>query len=184
MGAAHVTPSAAFRVLVVIGLVLLVQSTVGLDIRIAGAHPELGWLLPIVAGLLGGPEVGAVVGFVAGMAVDLFLPTPFGLTALVGCVLGALAGWAPASSGPIGLLGPWTAPVVALAGSAGAVMLYAVLGAVLGQDQMLRVDLGAVIGVVAVVNALAVVPVRRMMRWGLGLTGSSRSARSAAGAPW
>lgn len=178
------TPSAIFRVAVVIGVVLLVQSTVGLDLRIAGAHPELAWLLPIVAGLSAGPEAGAIVGFVAGMAVDLFLPTPFGLTALVGCLLGALAGWAPTSSGPLGLLGPWTAPVVALAGSAGAVMLYAVLGAVLGQEQMLRVDLGAVVGVVAVVNGLAVVPVNRLMRWGLGSTGSARGPRSAAGAPW
>jgi hypothetical protein len=55
---------------------------------------------------------------------------------------------------------------------------------VLGQEQMLRVDLGAVVGVVAVVNGLAVVPVNRLMRWVLGSTGSARGPRSAAGAPW
>ena len=59
--------------------VLLVQSTVGLDITVAGAHPDIMLLLPVAAGMAAGPEEGAVVGFVAGMAADLLLPTPFGL---------------------------------------------------------------------------------------------------------
>ena len=41
---------------------------------------------------MGGPEAGAWVGFTAGLATDLFLPTPFGLSALVGCVLGFVTG--------------------------------------------------------------------------------------------
>ena len=52
--------------------------------RIGGAHPDLLWLLPITAALLDGPETGAIVGFWSGLAFDLVLPTPFGLSALVG----------------------------------------------------------------------------------------------------
>jgi hypothetical protein len=73
--------------------------------------------------------------------------------------------------------------LVALAGSAGAAMLYAVLGAVLGQEQMLRVDLGAIGAVVAVTNAVALLPVSRLMRWGIGAAGVD-STRTPAGAPW
>jgi hypothetical protein len=177
------TVSGAARLAVVIVIVLLVQSTVGLDLRIAGAHPELGWLLPIAAGLWGDAELGAEVGFVAGMATDLFLPTPFGLSALVGCLLGFAVGRILSPAGPFGGLGWGARLLVALTGSAAAAMLYAVLGAVLGQEQMLRVDLGAVVGVVAVTNALALVPVSRLMRWGVGSAGAG-GTRFRAGAPW
>ena len=72
------------RVGLVVLLLLLVQSTVILSIDLGGMHPDILWLLPITAALLAGPETGAVVGFWAGLAFDLVLPTPFGLGALVG----------------------------------------------------------------------------------------------------
>ena len=49
-------------------------------------------LLPIAAGYAAGPDRGAVFGFFAGLVADLFLPTPFGLSALVGCLLGYATG--------------------------------------------------------------------------------------------
>ena len=76
----------------VIFVVLMVQQTVMVALRIGGAHPDLLWLLPITAALLDGPETGAIVGFWAGLAFDLVLPTPFGLSALVGCLLGLRRG--------------------------------------------------------------------------------------------
>ena len=76
------------RALLLVVVTLLVQSTIVLDLPIGGAHPELMVLLPVAAGIVGGPEEGAVMGFVAGLAADLLLPTPFGLTALVGCLVG------------------------------------------------------------------------------------------------
>ena len=50
--------------------------------------PDIMVLLPIVAGIIGGPARGATIGFGTGLVSDLFLPTPFGLSALVGCLLG------------------------------------------------------------------------------------------------
>jgi rod shape-determining protein MreD len=175
------TLRSAPRIGLVVAVVLLAQGTVGLDLRIAGVHPELQWLLPIAAGLAAGPEEGAVIGFVTGLATDLFLPTPLGLTALVGCLLGVAVGRATAG---LSDRGRTVSVVAALTGSAGAVMLYAVLGAVLGQDQILKVDLGAVVGVVAVTNGLLVLPVVRMVRWALGSERTSRRRTLASGARW
>jgi rod shape-determining protein MreD len=169
------------RLAVVLLGTLLVQFTLGLDISIAGAHPDLTWLLPICAALSAGAEAGALVGFSTGLAVDLLLPTPFGLSALVGCLLGFSVGVATRA---VDRTVWWLPPVAALAGSAAAVMLYAVLGAVLGQQQFLKVDLGAVVAVVALTNAVLSWPAMRVMGWAVaadsrrgrlaGLAGSRR----------
>jgi len=170
-----------FRTLLVVLLVLLVQSTIGLDIRVAGAHPDLMLLLPIAAGLALGPEEGAVMGFVAGMAADLLLPTPFGLSALVGCLVGFGVG---SMTGRITEGIWWLKSLVALAASAAAVMLYAVLGAVLGQEQFLNDDLIAVVTVVSVVNALLAPAAVRLVRWALVGSAADDTRSSAAGARW
>lgn len=162
MGADSMTSVRLARLAVVLLGTLLVQYTVGLDIRVAGAHPDVTWLLPICAALCAGPEAGALVGFCTGLASDLLLPTPFGLSALVGCLLGFATGLATRS---LDRTVWWLPPLAAAAGSAVAVMLYAVLGAVLGQEQFLKVDLGAVVAVVAVTNALLAWPAMRVMSW-------------------
>lgn len=176
-----VTGRGVLRTVLVVVLVLLVQSTLGLDITIAGAHPDLMLLLPIAAGIAAGPEEGAVMGFVAGIAADLLLPTPFGLSALVGCVVGCGVGY---STGSIAREVWWLPSVVALAASAAWVMLYAVLGAVLGQGQFLKVDLVAVVAVVAVGNAVLAGPAVRLVGWALSpsLTDGARSR--VAGGRW
>lgn len=161
---------AVLRTVLVIVLVLVVQLTIGLDIRIAGVHPDFMTVLPIAAGLAGGPRRGAVTGFAAGLAADLFLPTPFGLNALVGTLVGFAVGYAPGRSEELWFL----TPLAALSVSAAAVMLYAVLGAVIGQSQMLHVDLGAIVAVVAVGNAVVSVPVRRLVGWAFGETEHER----------
>ena len=62
------------RVALVIFVVLMVQQTIMVALRVGGAHPDLLWLLPITAALLDGPETGAIVGFWSGLAFDLVLP--------------------------------------------------------------------------------------------------------------
>jgi rod shape-determining protein MreD len=181
-----VTARAYFRTVLVIVVTLLIQSTVVLDIRIAGAHPDLMLLLPVAAGLAGDPDQGAIVGFLAGLAADVVLPTPFGLTALVGCIEGFVVGYSVRSASRPGW---WFTSAVALIASAGSVMLYAVLGAILGQEQFLRVDLVAIVCVVAVVNALLAVPALRVMRWALAPSpdsaqGAWTSRAGAAGSRW
>jgi rod shape-determining protein MreD len=152
------------RVALVIFIVLMVQQTVMVALRIGGAHPDLLWLLPITAALLDGPETGAIVGFWTGLCFDLVLPTPFGLSALVGCLLGYVTGSLTTAVDP---RAAWLKPVAALAGSVAADMLFAVLGAILGQGQMVQIDFLSLFLVVGVSSVVLVVPVSRMMRWAL-----------------
>jgi rod shape-determining protein MreD len=159
-----VTVRAALRVALVALLVLLVQTTVILSIRVGGMHPDLLWLLPITAALLAGPETGAIVGFWTGLAFDLVLPTPFGLGALVGCLVGFGTGVATAA---VDREVVWLRPVTAVVGSVAADMLFAVLGAIFGQQQMVQIDFFSLFLVVAISSALLVFPVHRVMRWAL-----------------
>jgi rod shape-determining protein MreD len=158
------TARSLVRLALVIFLVLMVQQTVMLALRVGGAHPDLLWLLPITAALIDGPETGAIVGFWSGLAFDLVLPTPFGLSALVGCLLGFATGTLTAAVDP---RAAWLKPVAALTGSVAADMLFAVLGAVLGQQQMVQVDFLSLFLVVGVSSVVLVLPVSRLMRWAL-----------------
>ena len=150
------------RVTLVVLAFVVVQQTLMVDLRVGIVHPDVMILLPIAAGIVGGPSRGATMGFGAGLVADLFLPTPFGLSALVGCLLGFGVGVATLA---LDRTARWLAPTVALGGSALYVMVYASLGSVLGQPQMLHVDLLRVMVVVAVTNALLVLPAVRMVSW-------------------
>ncbi len=167
---------AVLRVAFVIFVVLMVQQVLMVPLRFGGAHPDLLWLLPITAALLDGPETGAIVGFWAGLAFDLVLPTPFGLSALVGCLLGFAVGSLTAAVDP---RAAWLKPVAAVAGSVAADMLFAVLGAIMGQQQMVQIDFLALALVVAVSSLVLVLPVSRLMRWALAGESNRRSLVSA-----
>jgi rod shape-determining protein MreD len=167
-----VSGRAVLRVALVIFVVLMVQQVLMVPLRIAGAHPDLLWLLPITAALLDGPETGAIVGFWSGLAFDLVLPTPFGLSALVGCLLGFAVGSLTTSVDPRAV---WLKPVAAVAGSVAADMLFAVLGAIMGQQQMVQIDFLALALVVAVSSLVLVLPVNRLMRWALAGETNRRS---------
>jgi rod shape-determining protein MreD len=159
-----VTVRDATRVVLVVLLFIMVQQTLILDLRIGGVHPDIMVLLPIVAGIAGGPGRGATMGFGAGLVADLFLPTPFGLSALVGSLIGFGVGAAVVALDRSAL---WLAPVAALGASALYEGLYAVLGSVLGQPQILHVDLFRIIVVVSVANAVLAYPALRLVTWAL-----------------
>jgi rod shape-determining protein MreD len=172
MGATGMTVRSMARVALVILVVLMVQQTLIVGLRLGGAHADLLWLLPISAALLDGPETGAIVGFWAGLSFDLVLPTPFGLSALVGCLLGYVTG---SLTAPVDPRATWLKPVAALAGSIAADMLFAVLGAILGQGQMVQIDFLALLIVVGVSSVVLILPVNRLMRWALAGENNRRS---------
>jgi rod shape-determining protein MreD len=176
VGTGGVTGRSTLRVALVALLLLVLQSTVLLSVRVGGAHPDIVWLLPITAALLAGPETGAIVGFWSGLAFDLVLPTPFGLGALVGCLLGYAVGAATAA---VDKRAVWLRPVAAVIGGVAADMLFSVLGAIFGQQQMVQINFFSLFVVVALSSALLVIPVNRLMRWALGTEGNRRSLVSA-----
>ncbi len=153
------------RLRAAVGLVaiLLVQETVVPQVRIAGVFPDVVAGLVSVAGLVGGAERGAILGFLAGLGEDLFLQEPFGMSALVytciGFAVGSLAVGTSLSSSRLGT------SLVAAAGSAMAVAGYALVGALLDRPEMLTSRLGPSVGIVALVNFIFGVPLTRMARW-------------------
>ncbi len=152
------------RFVLVVILFEVVQQSVVLDVRIGSVHADVMVLLPILAGVIGGPSRGALMGFGAGLVADLFLPTPYGLSALVGSLVGFGTGAATLS---LNRSAWWLPPVAALAGSAVYEVLYASLGSVLGQPQMLHVDLFRIVAVVSVTNAVLAVPAMRLVAWAM-----------------
>jgi rod shape-determining protein MreD len=154
----------AAKVIVVVLLFLTVQQTLMLDIHVGGVHPDIMVLLPIAAGIVGGPSRGAIMGFGSGLVADLFLPTPFGLSALIGCLVGFGVGL---STVALDRAAWWLPPLAALGASAAYEVAYAAVGSILGQPQMLHVDIVGIVLVVSFVNAVLAVPAVRIVGWAL-----------------
>ena len=121
---------------------LVLQLSVLPWLPLPGATPDLLLLSVVALALVDGPLTGAVVGFSAGLALDLAPPADaaIGRWALVLCLVGYVAGLAEDSLDRSAL-----APLVVVAGAAVAsILLYAGLGAMLGDP---RVDWVAVVAI-------------------------------------
>lgn len=150
------------RVVAVVSLLALVQVTFISQMQIARVAPDTLLLLAVASGVVAGPDRGALVGFAAGLAYDLFLQTPLGLSALVYCVVAYLVGLfqLPLASQPR----LWRAGSVLVASALG-VILWTVTGLMLGQEQLLGVSLPRVVVVVALVNGALSLPALRVAAW-------------------
>lgn len=152
------------RVALVGFVTLLLQVTLISPIDVGGARPDVVLLFAIVAGMETDSERGAVAGFALGLAFDLLLDTPAGLTALTL----TLVGWGVGAAKDAVLRSSWviTLALVAVASMAGT-LLYAGLAVVFGVT-VVAGDLPAIVGVVAVVNALLSRPMRWAVHWAYG----------------
>lgn len=167
------------RLVLVVATAVVLQQTLVMDIDVGGVHPDILILLPITAGIVGGPNRGVTVGFATGLVADLFLPTPFGLSALVACIVGFAVG---TTAVPLDRTAWWLPPTAGLLGSAVYEVAYAALGTVLGQPQMWHVDLARIVLVVGITNAVLALPARRIMAWALPAA-STDGMPTSAGAP-
>ncbi len=152
------------RSTIVVFVLLVLQLTLIDSVRLAGAHPDVMLLIPIAAGYVGGPDRGAAFGFATGLLTDLFLPTTFGLSALVGCLVGYGVGLAAS-----GLVRSswWLPPLVAAAAAVAGTVAYAILGALLGEPQQLSVFLAPALSVVTPAAAILAIPVFRFVAWAI-----------------
>jgi len=133
-------------------------------IRVLGVMPDLMLLLAVAAGITGGQSRGAVVGFGSGMALDLFLRTPLGLSALVFCLVGYGVGTAQTGI----LRSSWWIPVLtALVASALGELTFALAGAMVGETQLVNAHLLLVMAVVGATNAALAPLTVRIMGWAL-----------------
>ncbi len=157
-------PVIAVRVALVGLVVLLLQVCMVSQISVAGARGNLVLLFAIAAALETDARRGAICGFALGLAFDLLLNTPAGLSALTMALVGYTVGSAKdlvlRSSRLVNLA------LVAVA-SAGGTLLYASIAVVLGVT-VDPAELPAIVAVVAVVNVLLSTPLRWALRWAFG----------------
>lgn len=163
--------------MVIVGALVLQHAVLDL-MSIDGAHPDVMLLLPAAAGYAAGPERGAVFGFFAGLAADLLLPTTFGLSALVGCLLGYATGVATAS---LVRSSRWLPPVVFAATTAAGLAGYAVLGTMLGQNDPIGIYLPPALAVATPAAVLLALPVLRAVAWAVPAPLPSQGAQPGPG---
>lgn len=157
----HVHPLVWLRAGLVVFTTAVVHTELLADLRVFDVAPDPFVLLAVAAGLTGGPDRGAAMGFVAGLTFDLFLATPFGLAALAYCVTGYLVGHVENT-----LVRPawWIAVVFGAGGTALGVTLYVLTGELVGQAHLLS-ELPDVLVVTVLYNALLTPVMVRIVAW-------------------
>ena len=159
----------SLRLALIIVVAVVLQVSIISNLRVAGLHPEIIWLLPIFAGLVAGSEPGAITGFASGIALDCIQPTPFGLTALVATLLGFSIGLFAERSG-MSAEGAawWVTPALGGGLSALAISVYGLLGFIFGQDQFASVNYVILIPLVGVFAAIISIPGWVVVLWAFG----------------
>ena len=150
------------RAVAVVLTALVLQASLFARFSFEGARPEILVLVALMAGFVAGPEDGAVIGFAAGLALDVVVRTPFGLSALVYTLAGYATGSITAS---VLRSAWWIASLVGAVGSAGVMVVYALVGAVLGEPTLSGPSLATIVVVVSAVNALLAPLAALALRW-------------------
>lgn len=151
-----------WRVRFVVVLIFGVIAQTSLLDSFGAVRADVMLLLAICFGLQGGPERGALLGFLTGVVTDLFLQTPLGLSALTFTVVAFTVG---SMQTAILRNAFWIVPVTAVVGSAAGVGLYALLGAMVGQTHFIQPALGWTIVAVGALNGLASLFIAPIVRW-------------------
>jgi rod shape-determining protein MreD len=136
------------RILLSVPLVvvaLVIQVSVLARLHLPGAVPDLLLLTVLGLAMVYGHVAGALIGFGAGLLADLAPPADHaaGRYALVLCVIGYLAGLAKPENGRLkSATGPMA---VVVAAAIGATLLYAGVGALVGDTAARHVGLGSLL---------------------------------------
>jgi rod shape-determining protein MreD len=161
------------RLALVIFVLVTLQTTLIADLNVRGTCADIVMLLPITVGIAYGSEEGAIAGFASGLVLDLVVHgTPAGFFALGYTLTGYIVGMSHATI----LRAAWWIPVLtAIGGSAVGVLTLGLLATIVGLDGYLDTHLAVVALMVAIVNAVLVLPMLRLVRWALpAQSGSGR----------
>lgn len=112
---------------------LLVQTAALGQATLVGTKPELLLLVTVALAMGEGPGLGCAFGFVAGLATDMTLGLPTGITAMTFTIVGFGVGTIRAQvQSPTA----WLPIAMVFAATLGGVLLYGIISAVLGQDEI------------------------------------------------
>jgi rod shape-determining protein MreD len=161
---------------------LLLQLTAISQVTILGTNIDLAPLIVVSVGLLAGPVAGSVVGFLAGVLIDLSLVQTLGVTSLLLITIGYLAGrYRELRDTSHGLLPLAGGAIATLAYAAGLALTQFLLGVESSVSGLVVRNALAQVAVNALV-ALAVFPaVRALLRPSLVDPWRPRKRRAATG---
>lgn len=163
-----------FRVVLVVLTTAVLYRGLFVQLPIMGVIAVPLLLIAIAAGIAGGPDRGAMVGFFAGLIYDLLLPlAPVGLGALSFCIVGFVVGRYQAT---VVRSATWLKMAIATLASAGGMLLYVGVGLLVNQENFLQRPIWPIIVVVSVINGLLSPLAVRIMRWAFDI--SSRELRA------
>lgn len=148
--------------LVVVAAVVLQTTVFSAGLRVFGVMPDLCLVLTIAVAYYQGPERGAAFGFAAGLAIDLFLSTPLGLSALSFALVGY--GVAVLQSGLV-RASRWIAPIMGGLGGLAGGTLFVCIGALAGQDHLLALRSVKVVLIAGAYDALLAFVAFPIARW-------------------
>jgi rod shape-determining protein MreD len=156
------TPGFFVRTALVLFTALVLQTAFFDWHQVASVPVSVFLALAVAGGLTGGSQRGAILGFAGGCAADLLITAPFGLSALSM----ALVGYCVGSANSLRVRQSRVFPVVVgfLAGALG-VLVYAVVGELVGQPYLSDPDLVRIVLVRALGTAVLVVPCELALRW-------------------
>jgi rod shape-determining protein MreD len=148
-------------VLVVITLVVL-QTTVFTHLRVFDAVPDLCLVATVAMAYNSGPLSGSLFGFASGLATDLFLTTPLGLSALAFALTGYGVGLFQS-----GLIRESRGIAPLLGGVGGVVgnVIFILVGGIAGHDELLMAHSIQVVIVASLYDALVAGAVFPFVRW-------------------
>ena len=146
-------------------LVVLLQTTLFSSLRVFGVAADVGLVMSVAIGYREGPEAGAIFGFAAGFAIDMFLQTPIGISALTYSMTGYGAGlvqlglarsswWIPSALGGVG----------GLVGGLG----FILVATVAGQEDLLTLYALRVVVIAAVYDAVLAPLLFPIAGWAIG----------------
>src|SRR4051812_2457158 len=162
---------ATTRATALVSLLVLVQVAFVSQMRVDRVSPDVLLLISVATGVAAGPDRGAIVGFMAGLGYDIFLQTPFGLSALVYCVVAYGVGLFQL---PLATHPSWWRGMRPALGSPAGVLVWVGLGVVLGQDQLLGLPILRTVVIVTVVNGLLSLPALAAASWAFSPLGAGR----------
>lgn len=136
--------------LVIISAVVL-QTTLFTHLRIDGVAPDIGLVAVLAVAYEDGPETGAWFGFVMGLAIDLFLTTPLGLSALSFALTGYAVGVFQAG---MVRTTPRLAPLLGFFGGLFGGLVFITVGALVGQNGFLSLESLKIVVIAAAYDAL------------------------------
>jgi rod shape-determining protein MreD len=157
----------------VIVICVILQTTLFTHLRIDDVAPDVGLVAVLAVAYYDGAESGAWFGFATGLAIDLFLTTPLGLSALSYAITGYAVGVVQAG---MVRTPPAIAPLLGGIGGFFGGLVFLAVGAVVGQAGFLSFASLRTVLIAAVYDALIAPVVFPLVR---------RAARYPEGsAPW